>query len=265
MSYVCYILTFEKDDVKKKYVGYSGNFHRRLAVHLSVLRRNTHPNILLQDFFNSGGVFHPIPELFFFDDRESAKAKETEIIRNTIDDDEYVNIELLGDTLSRHPRKEERKVKLIESLDSLRKSLTAEDRAKMYSKPGSANPMFGKTHTPETRAKISENLAEFYSKNTSILLGKPKSPEHRAKMSVVASQRLGPKNPFFGKVHSSSSRDKISKANKGKIAPNRKPTVIDGIEYESVAAAARHIGIHTTVCLFRIKSKNPRFSEWNWI
>ena len=55
---------------------------------------------------------------------------------------------------------------------------------------------------PARGAKISQALK-----------GQTKSLEHRKKLSVTASQRIGDKNPFYGKHHSTESNKKISDAN----------------------------------------------------
>ena len=69
------------------------------------------------------------------------------------------------------------------------------------------NPMFGKHHTSETRKKISENHnPNIYTKERAEKIsfanrGKPKSEEHKRKLSECAKQRTGEKNPFYGKHH----------------------------------------------------------------
>jgi len=73
----------------------------------------------------------------------------------------------------------------------------------MFGKTGEQNPFFGKAHSPETLAKISEAHK-----------GIPKSEEHKAKLSEA---NKGEQNPFFGKTHLPVTKAKLSKANKGKI------------------------------------------------
>jgi len=64
------------------------------------------------------------------------------------------------------------------------------------------NPFFGKTHTEETKQKLSKARKERVTKD-----------ETREKLSQSLS---GNKNPFYGKVHNEESKKKISKANTGK-------------------------------------------------
>ena len=47
-------------------------------------------------------------------------------------------------------------------------------------------------------------------------LGIKKTPEERAKIAAYAKTRIGDKNPFFGKRHSDSAKESVSKANTGR-------------------------------------------------
>jgi group I intron endonuclease len=81
----------------------------------------------------------------------------------------------------------------------------------------------GYIHNDETKSRIREsNLTtwqrikeeepEYYAQlclNRSLAnKGKPKSAEHRAKLSIIASTRTGEKNPFYGKHFSEESKEK---------------------------------------------------------
>lgn len=59
-----------------------------------------------------------------------------------------------------------------------------------------------KLNNPERNKKISNALK-----------GKPKSNTQRNKLSALAKKRNGDKNPFYGKTHSQSTKQKISNAN----------------------------------------------------
>lgn len=79
---------------------------------------------------------------------------------------------------------------------------------------GERNPMFGKTHTPETRRKISEAHK-----------GKPKpwkaGPMHPnlvSALKIARAKQTGKNNPMFGRRHSEESKRKIS--------ANRRPFVL---------------------------------------
>ena len=44
----------------------------------------------------------------------------------------------------------------------------------------------------------------------------------------------------------------------------RKPVVIEGTEFESITAAAKHYNMTNEGVGYRVKSKSPRFTEWKW-
>lgn len=73
-------------------------------------------------------------------------------------------------------------------LANLGKKQSDEQRAK-YNRKGDHNPQWGKTHSVETREK----------------------------MSTKAKLRIGNKNPFFGKTHSEEAKEKIRIANVGRV------------------------------------------------
>lgn len=78
--------------------------------------------------------------------------------------------------------------------------LTHSEHARLHKK-GEKNPMYGKTHSEETRRKISEAAKNI-------------SDETRQKMSEA---KKGENNPFFGKHLSEETRQKMSEAKKGRI------------------------------------------------
>ena len=75
------------------------------------------------------------------------------------------------------------------------------------SKKGEKSPMFGKTHTAETRRKMSES----HKGDKNYNFGKTLTAEHRQKISKAMT---GDKNPSFGKTRTAEARKKISEAGK---------------------------------------------------
>jgi hypothetical protein len=98
---------------------------------------------------------------------------------------------------------------LAESLRGV--PLTEEHKKKIGLKSKGRKPMLGKTHSEETKKKISESK---------IGVSTPKSAETRKKMSdtwkKIAPDRAGDKNPMYGNKQTSKTKNLISKANSGK-------------------------------------------------
>ena len=79
---------------------------------------------------------------------------------------------------------------------------------------GENNSFYGKTHSPKSKQKISENRKGKCCGENNSNYGKHPSPETKQLMSIINS---GENNPFFGKHHSPKNRQLISDNNKGKI------------------------------------------------
>ena len=95
----------------------------------------------------------------------------------------------------------------------------------MYSESvtGENNPMFGKTHSIETRRKISENHADVSGENNPNY-GKSCSDETKQKLSELRKGKFtGEDNPFYGKKHTEESKQKISEKRKGKFIGENNP------------------------------------------
>lgn len=74
--------------------------------------------------------------------------------------------------------------------------------------------------------------------------------------------KSGVNNPFFGKQHSEETRKKLSESRKGEKPTNMTPVVIDDIVYESLAKASRQTGTPSPTILWRIKSKNKKYKNY---
>lgn len=72
----------------------------------------------------------------------------------------------------------------------------------------------------------------------------------------------GRNNPFFGKVHTDKTKNKLREANLGKLPINTKKIEIDGVEYVSQAEAARILGVAGGTITYRLKSeKYPSYKR----
>ncbi|EIP7032428.1 GIY-YIG nuclease family protein [Salmonella enterica] len=265
MMFTVYVLDFTKGNEAKEYIGRSSNFEKRLKRHLKELEDNKHHNEILQKWYNEGFRYNELPTLYPNLTLEEAKALEEKLIRKRIENRNIVNIECGGDTHSAHPRHAELAKAKSERQSAFLANLPAVDRALIYGSPGEKNGMYGKNHSPETIRLIKEKLRVWYQENESPNKGRVFTEEHRAKISHNASQRVGEKNPFYGKSHSKETREKLSKANKGRLPPNSKQVSVMGVPYDSLSAAARALKLNPSVVLWRLNSSNKRFVDWQWL
>ena len=74
--------------------------------------------------------------------------------------------------------------------------------------------------------------------------------------------KSGTNNPFFGKQHSEETKKKLSESRKGKKPTNMKQVIIDNIIYESLVEASKQTDIPSTTILWRIKSKNKKYENY---
>ena len=266
MQACCYVLVFRNGNETRKYIGHTGKpFEKRLAQHLSLLKNGRHANKVLQKFYSAGGTYDGKPEIYPCLSKNIAYNLEMNLIDQYSGDPDVVNVELRFDTYSRNPNKDQIAERVTQSLKNYFEGMTEDEKFAFYSKPGISNGMYGRSHSNETRLKISEKAKEWNRTNVSPNLGKKRSDETRAKISKVASLRLGTKNHFFGKSHREETKLLLSEKNKGKLPPNIRAVEIVGIKYPTITEAGRQLGLATSVVLWRIKSVNPKFSQWKWL
>lgn len=112
----------------------------------------------------------------------------------------------------------------------------------------------GYKHTDETKRLLTQNLHKRWDtmtpeeyedacrKRSEALKGIPKSDEHKRKLSELAKQRTGEKNPFYGKKHTEETKRKIAEKAKGRDNGMGQPIkcVKDGVEmtFPSINKAA---------------------------
>ena len=98
--------------------------------------------------------------------------------------------------------------------------------------------------------KADKDRYEQLKKHRSVIAkGKQKSEEHKAKLSLLASQRTGEKNPFFGKHFSEESIEKLrqSHAKKFKNVCMYTNDTLELIKiFESASSAARFLNKNAT-------------------
>lgn len=183
---------------------------------------------MLQEDFNKYGE-----KSFFvdicdkFDSENDARAKEQEYIDNNYD---YIyNISKFskgcGDLISYHPRRDEI-AKLQHNLVKHRfDNMNDEEyRAWCDKFKGFKNPMYGKHHTKEARAKMSQARLGVPNKHKGEkleeIVGEEEAKRLKAQMSARGKKLVGDKNPFYGKHHSDRTKKLISKKNSGRRNPS---------------------------------------------
>ena len=247
----------------KFYVGHSINIEKRFIRHKRDLTNGNHHCIYLQRAWDKYGK----------DNFEFIIHKECETKEESIELEQYFidnfkeklyntsnEANLGGDLLTGNPRREEIIAKRTKTQKELLSKMSAEERKLKLGKPGKKNGMYGRTHTPEVRQKLSEinkgNTPITKGLNYEEYMSKEKAKELKQKLSENAKQRIGEKNPFYGKHHSEETKEKLRQVNLGKKPTNSRPVELDGVYYESVTEASRKLGVVPATIINRIKSKN---------
>lgn len=260
MENVAYII-FNLNNFKL-YVGSTQEPAKRIRKHFYDLSRGKHHSSLMQADFVKEEDF----KVFYFPatDREDAYRMEAELLDNFREiGAKLYNIGKSvrgGDNITYNPNREDIVKRTTDAVRLRYSKLSSEEKRRIFSKPGEKNGMFGKTHTAATRKKLSEiNLGR-----VSPTKGVPFTPERHKKHLLAMKKRdiSGEKNGFYGKRHSNETREKIGQARKGMLPPNIKAVQIEGKTYMSLAEASRSLGVPVPTVHYRIKSNNPKFTNW---
>ena len=175
--------------------------------------------------------------------------------------------------------------KKSDSLKKYYKSLTDEERKIRSEKvSGSKNGMFGKTGYWKGKKMPKELVARMMANRKSFkgdqnpnwkggIVQKyckcGKQMAVNSKTCNACRPRSKENNPFYGKTHSQESIDKIKKAiklNRGEdwLPGNARKVIIEGKLYNSVTEAANDIGIGSPLLIYRIKSENEKYKNYNY-
>jgi hypothetical protein len=121
---------------------------------------------------------------------------------------------------------------------------------------GIGNPNYGNKWDDDKRKKASKRTFEYWSiSDNKKKIQKPKS--NSSKMGKY--DKTGQNNPFYGKTHSDSVKQKLSELKKGNKPSNTLYIEIDGIIYYGLTEASNATKINPTTIWYRIKSKNIKY------
>jgi group I intron endonuclease len=239
---VIYIIENQIDG--KFYLGSSCEHEKRKKRHISDLRKGKHHNIYLQRSYDKHGesnfIFKIIKEI-----PSHLQFIEEQLLLDSMDYTKCYNLSKKakgGDLISYHPDKKIFIGEMVKKIKKLREA----GLLKIPDNKGDKNPNW--------QGGISISYC-------SCGIEKTKSANTCSKCR----DRTGSNNPFYGKTHTKEVIDKLKISNTGKTNKSQmKPVIIENIEYISLSEASRKIGKNASTILFRIRSKNPKFKNYNY-
>lgn len=267
-----YIYKITNKKTGKYYIGKTKDFKKRKKQHFDNLKKNKHICRHLQYSWNVYEEQNFIFEVIYSNlTEEQATEKEQYYLDHFFE--EMYNMSKFsggGDNISYHPNRDEITKKIAESTKRWMETLTPEQRKEKFGRNGSKNGMYGKIHSSKTRENIKLKLRNYYKENDNYnkgkkaeeYLGEEKAKQFKKKLSKIASERVGEKNPFFGKHHKKETKEKLRKKKTGQKPSNSRPVIIDGVEYLSVTEAGKMLGDVTATILNRIKTKNKKYENY---
>ena len=255
---------------RKEYIGSSKDTDFRWRTHRAALRRGTHANIILQRSWNKYGeaafVFEVLEEVADTPDLLVIEQRYLEERKPALNVGKQAKG---GDNVSQHPRNAEIRQKHADNCYWK----TEAGRAFARNRTGARNSNYGNRWSPAQKEAARKWMLLHYEANPSVRKGKTlkeifgaeQAAKIRSKISRMASQRTGDKNPFYGKTHSADAKAKISKSNRGRIPTTVTRVSIDGIEYVSLTEASRSLGIPVPTIWHRTRSSNPKFASYFYV
>lgn len=213
------------------YVGSTNDFSRRIVTHRQRLKRNKHHCAHLQAAWNKYGasvfVFTIVKEL---ETDEALFVEEQKWLNEHVGKAYCYNHSKCAEAPWRGVAKEKQ--------PNFQRAKTAEERQKIsstlkefYAEAPENHPRYGKEHSVEARAKISENRKgkaageahyrfgktlsdEVKAKISAVQLGKPKGPRiltEEGRQKIIASAAAGNYGHWKGKTHTEEAKAKMSR------------------------------------------------------
>ncbi|MGL4876251.1 MAG: GIY-YIG nuclease family protein [Clostridium sp.] len=253
------------------YVGHSKNIYNRFRSHKSYLRRNIHHCIPLQRSWNKYGE-----SAFEFSIYKICSSENESISIEQSFIDQGINLFNTskiaasgGDLLSNHPNKKEIINRIKNTTIANMTKLSIDDKKRKFGQPGTKNPMFGKTHSNFAKLKISlknkGNIPVNKGKKLEDLVGLEHANEIKSKLSSLAKDRTGSKNSFYGKKHTSYSKNLIREKKLGNKPTNMRKVNIDSNIFESVTEAARQLNVSPATIIYRIRSTSKLYEHYSYL
>jgi len=257
------------------YVGSAKNYRKRWQQHKNDLKRNKHNNTHLQRSYNKHGDVFSYYLLEECENENLLKVEQTYL-------DKYVTLKECynigikssgGDNLTNNPNRKDIIKRIGKSLCLFHSKLSKDEEKEKYGKKGKENANFGNIWSDEMREKASKRKIiyfknnEHYKKDKTFeeIFGEEMAKKLKKNLSNCAKERTGDKNPFFGKKHSSETKEKIKNTKLGKYYGKQNiPFTINGVKYESLGEASKKLDIHITTIRWRIKSNNIKFKDYKY-
>jgi len=199
MNYSIYCVTNKTNG--KKYIGITKNdINQRLKEHITQSRYSDYK--FHQAIRKYGKDLFEIEQIDMTDTKENALELETKYIKefNTFESGYNMN---------------EGGVGLVYHTDESKQKMSENNYWKGKSRSGQLNPMFGKSHSEETKKLMSEKKKGLYSGENHPLYGKHHTEETKRKISEA---NLGKEGWNKGKTWSEEYKQKMSLSKKGTVA-----------------------------------------------
>ena len=240
------------------YIGSTSDFHKRIDRHRRELASGKHHNVKVQKQYDACEDFKVCR--FICDSLEEARLSEDKYLKMFIGSPRILNIGSSakgGDNLTHHPNRDVLVEKINSATIARYADMSASEKKTVYGRPGHLNPMFGKTHSVETRRKQSMRRTGVAPANK----GK-KMPEHQL-LSMIERQkkRIGTLNSFYGKKHSVETKEKLRKSKLGVKPTNSRRVQIGNSVFDSIRDAARYLKVDPALIHYRLKKKE-KYSDY---